>query len=156
MIVLRIGKTRRLLHIIIAILLIQAVLLVPAVWGGTMGRASVIDGDTIEMHGQRIRLYGIDAPESHQACRKDGRPWRCGQQAALMLDKLIIGKIIRCVEKDHDRYGRLVGECFAGDLIELVASFMERSSFSHWPRCGRQWHTRAVQSEKCVGLHGRA
>jgi hypothetical protein len=33
---------------------------------------------------------------------------------------------------------------------------MERSSFSHWPRCRRQWHTRAVQSEKCVGLHGRA
>jgi endonuclease YncB( thermonuclease family) len=29
-----------------------------------IGRASVIDGDTLEIHGTRIRLFGIDAPES--------------------------------------------------------------------------------------------
>ena len=34
------------------------------------GRASVIDGDTIEIHGSRIRLFGIDAPESSQWCRE--------------------------------------------------------------------------------------
>jgi len=36
--------------------------------------ASVIDGDTIEVHGQRIRIHGIDAPESRQLCRLDGKP----------------------------------------------------------------------------------
>jgi hypothetical protein len=40
------------------------------------GVASVLDGEAIEVHGQRIRLHGIDAPESRQLCRRDGKPWR--------------------------------------------------------------------------------
>ena len=46
------------------------------------GTASAIDGDTIEAHGQRIRLLGIDAPESRQLCHLDGKPWQCGKDAA--------------------------------------------------------------------------
>lgn len=38
-----------------------------------LGVASVIDGDTIKIHGERIRLDAIDAPESHQLCL-DGSP----------------------------------------------------------------------------------
>ena len=46
------------------------------------GVASVIDGNTIEVRGQRIRIHGIDAPESRQLCRLDGKPWQFGKDAA--------------------------------------------------------------------------
>jgi endonuclease YncB( thermonuclease family) len=48
-------------------------------YAGITGRANVIDGDTLEIHGTRIRLYGIDAPESTQLCRNHNSDlYRCG------------------------------------------------------------------------------
>ncbi|MFB9794499.1 hypothetical protein [Shinella granuli] len=49
-----------------------------------VGRASVIDGGTIEISGERIRFNGIDAPESWQICQdEDGADYRCGKEAAM-------------------------------------------------------------------------
>ena len=80
-----------------------------------IGVASVIDGDTIEIHGQRIRLHGIDAPESRQLCvLPTGKKWRCGQAAALALADRIGRATIRCEPRDHDRYRRVVAVCFKG------------------------------------------
>ena len=59
------------------------------------GIASVIDGDTLEIHGQRIRLHGIDAPESHQLCRLDGEPWQCGKNATNALTAALISLCLR-------------------------------------------------------------
>lgn len=81
------------------------------------GVASVIDGDTIEVHGQRIRLFGIDAPESRQLCQDSkGEDYRCGQKAALALADKIGRQTVRCEGKATDRYGRLVAVCYLKDL----------------------------------------
>jgi endonuclease YncB( thermonuclease family) len=82
-----------------------------------IGVASVIDADTIEIHGQRIRLHGIDAPEGGQVCLDAaGQKWRCGQRAALALQDLIGRRTVTCDERDVDRYGRIVGRCLVDDL----------------------------------------
>jgi hypothetical protein len=75
-----------------------------------VGRASVIDGDTIEIRGQRIRLFGIDAPEGRQTCTDaKGAAYRCGQKAAQALDYRISDGVVTCEPKDRDRYGRIRG-----------------------------------------------
>ena len=83
------------------------------------GTASVIDGDTIDIHGQRIRLHGIDAPESRQTCIAGGEVWRCGQQASLALSDFIRRSPVVCQEQGKDRYGRIIGACSVrGDDVE--------------------------------------
>jgi endonuclease YncB( thermonuclease family) len=77
-----------------------------------VGVASVIDGDTLDIHGKRIRFFGIDAPESSQLCDLAGEKYQCGQKAALALDEKIAKQTVRCEEKDIDRYKRIVAVCF--------------------------------------------
>ncbi|RLQ85007.1 thermonuclease family protein [Notoacmeibacter ruber] len=82
------------------------------------GVARIIDGDTLAINDRRIRLFGIDAPESDQTCKMKatGTAWRCGDAATETLAQLIGTRPISCEIRDTDRYGRLVGICQVGSL----------------------------------------
>lgn len=80
-----------------------------------IGIASVIDADTFELHGTRIRLVRIDAPESGQLCQDDvGKNYSCGQKAALALAEHVGPGTLACDPLDRDRYGRTVAVCHLG------------------------------------------
>ena len=79
-----------------------------------IGKPRVIDGDTIEIAGQRIRLHGIDTPEAKQLCEAEGKPWRCGQEATFALANIIGRTWVDCVERDQDRYSRIIAVCKVG------------------------------------------
>ncbi len=83
-------------------LIIALTLLATPALADMTGRARVIDGDTIEVHGQRIRLHGIDAPESRQLCRLDGNPWQCGKDAANALADKIARRPVTCEDLGRD------------------------------------------------------
>jgi endonuclease YncB( thermonuclease family) len=113
------------------------------------GQASVIDGDTIEIHGRRIRLAGIDAPESDQLCRDaDSNHYRCGQKAANDLAVFIDRRPVTCIEVDRDRYGRAVAVCTVAGID--LADWLVRGGLAlDWPRYSKgDYATAQVEAER--------
>src|SRR6185437_3153724 len=100
------------------------------------GRATVIDGDTIEIAGQRIRFNGVDAPESSQYCEDaKGFEYPCGRVAATALDEfLAASRPARCQFVSWDQYGRYVGDCARADGASVQAWLVENGHALDWPR----------------------
>jgi|TARA_B100001741_G_scaffold208063_1_gene171992 endonuclease YncB( thermonuclease family) len=103
-----------------------------------IGKAIVLDGDTIKIKGERIRFGGIDAPESYykgkeQTCFEDGNNVFCGQISKEKLIEKIGNNTLNCkVQKNKDRYKRLIGECFLKE--ESLSIFMVRNGYAFdWP-----------------------
>ncbi len=74
------------------------------------GHARVVDGDGLEIGGQRIRLHGVDAFETRQMCGAHA----CGRASADALRNLVGGRPVDCAEMDRDRYDRIVAVCHVG------------------------------------------
>ena len=105
----------RLGAIVIAILVLGAIYLLPSGLPEALnGPAFVIDGDSLEIVGRRVRLYGIDAPERDQECRRDGRNWACGQDAGVALRRKINGRAVNCEPIEFDQYDRILARCRVG------------------------------------------
>lgn len=70
----------------------------------------VVDGDTFDLEGLRIRLFGIDAPEYGQSCG----PLDCGKAALNALADILSAGPVRCDPIGTDLYGRSLARCRAG------------------------------------------
>jgi len=90
------------------------------------GAARVIDGDTLEIGGTRLRLAGIDAAEAAQICIGPGAiAYNCGYEATQELVRLIGDQTLRCSGTGTDRLHQPLVACRAGqtDLnAEMVRS----------------------------------
>jgi endonuclease YncB( thermonuclease family) len=119
-------------------LALSAVVVVAAAEDLRIGQASVIDGDTIQIHGQRIRLWRIDAPESDQLCRdEESNHYQCGRLAAKALAALFvtIARPVSCSPTGHDRYRRTVAVCFLGQPGPDIGKWLVASGFAlDWPQ----------------------
>lgn len=117
-----------------------------------VGQASVIDGDTLDIHGTRIRLWGVDAPESNQLCRgADSSLYRCGAKAANELDIFIARRPVSCTSVSADQYGRTVATCVVGaaDLGEWLVS---NGLALDWPRYSHGRYSAAQRDADRSGL----
>lgn len=88
------------------------------------GKCMVIDGDTIIVKKQRIRLFGIDAPELEH-------PW--GKKSKWTLIGLCKGKVITIEPRDHLSYDRIVAKCLLPDGTDLSAEMVRRGMAIDWP-----------------------
>lgn len=100
---------------------LSGLILLAALWGdapapppAAANAVRTIDGDTLEVNGATLRLFGLDAPELAQTCGgADGAEWPCGAAAAARLSELTAAPL-RCAIRD--RYGRIVATCTAGGV----------------------------------------
>lgn len=94
--------------------------------GEISGITRIVDGDTLEVAGTKIRLFGIDAPEHGQICRDAANTgYDCGARASAQMESLVAGQAVSCLPRTTDRYGRTVAVCSVGghDLgREIVTS----------------------------------
>jgi len=75
------------------------------------GVIAVMDGDSLRIAGEEVRLKGIDAPELSQTCSIAGRTVACGRESLAALRRLAAGGLATCVGGERDRYGRLLAHC---------------------------------------------
>jgi endonuclease YncB( thermonuclease family) len=132
--------------------IVAAVMLPGWVWAADVaGPAMVIDGDTIEIGGERVRLNGIDAPEKRQSCsRADGRAYKCGAEATAALVDKIGAQRVECSRLGRDVYGRTIGRCSVGgdDVSRWMVQQGHAIAF-------RKYSMEYVKDEDVARIHSR-
>ena len=99
------------------------------------GHACVIDGDTFKLGERKVRIIGIDTPETHPArCAEEAQ---LGEQATARLQGLLNQgpfEMVAPIYRDHDRYGRelrVIRRRLASGDYQSIASDMRESGLAH-------------------------
>ena len=94
--------------------------------GMLTGVVRITDGDTLRLGNTKIRLHGIDAPESKQNCYSASETlYPCGSKSTAYLRQIIGNNQVYCDGQQKDRYRRLIAVCYAGKInlnAEMVRS----------------------------------
>ena len=108
-----------------------------------LGKATIIDGDTIHIGENKIRLHGIDAPEYKQTCTIDKEMWNCGIESKIALENFILKKQVQCKIIDVDQYRRFIGMCFLEN--QNINQYMVRNG---WAIAYRYYSMKFVKDEE--------
>lgn len=119
--------------------------------GQIAGKASVVDGDTIDVAGTRIRLFGIDAPEADQTCHDDdGKIYRCGQVATTALSDFLAQKVVTCDPLNLDSKGDTVATCMVDDTD--IGDWVVRKGLGlDWPAYSKDRYAEAQKAAERSG-----
>ena len=90
------------------------------------GAFRAADGDSLTLGTDRLRLEGIDAPELHQSCERDGMTWACGRVAREALQGMVLASGTLCEGSQRDRYDRLLVVCRSGTGEDINAAMVRR------------------------------
>ncbi|MDB6454151.1 thermonuclease family protein [Falsirhodobacter sp. 20TX0035] len=117
------------------------------------GKARVVDGDTLHVAGERIRLVGLDACEMGQPATHANRQIDCGAWATEQMELLIgAGRQVHCESEGRDRYDRPLAICFAGqrnlNLAMLRGSYAFLYGGSRQPDDYRQAEQEAQDAKR--------
>jgi endonuclease YncB( thermonuclease family) len=119
------------------------------------GPARVVDGDTIVISNEKIRIYGVDAPESKQQCTdRAGRPYACGLTSASALTAKLEGKAVECSVKNKDQYGRNVAACRVGS--EDIGAWLVQNGHAVAYKCALRQCARLGAPQQRARPTGRA
>ena len=124
-----------------------------------VGKARVIDGDTITINNAKIRFSGIDAPEKNyygqtQFCKGPKGVWACGKKASTKLKQLINGQEVQCTDEGKDRYGRTLSICYANG-VDLQAEMVRSGMAVAYLRYSNRYENEMVEAMVAqVGIWG--
>ncbi|NNK79371.1 MAG: thermonuclease family protein [Litoreibacter sp.] len=132
--------------------LLSLILLAEPALADFSGRTRVIDGDTFDVGKVRVRVFGIDAPEADQTCTtKAGVQWACGAWVSSEVRARYDGRLLRCVTRDEDQYGRVVASCKDQQGQDIGARLVEDGLAMAY----RRYSNRYALAEKAAAVAER-